>query len=409
MKLLLPIIFLLFFVQCTQKQTTDQELNNKIQVAVFDGHGGAQTCIWETVAAVKLDTDMSVRTITTADIANNVLDSLDAIIIPGGGGSRQFLNLSALNQQRIKDFVASGGGIVGICAGAYLLSNTPDYACMQLNGAQAIDIEHDNRGHGISKFTLTDEGKKIFPEIAKRDTLFVMYYEGPVFIKKENDTISYETLAIMESDVHEEGNAPKNMTNNKPFFITNSYGKGRIFSSIAHPEATPGMMWMIPRMVRWTLNIPIKEYKSEVVNPDIFNREILMSISDLKQESASQSNRFIIFYLRSAGSDFSLGTINYFSCNDLPWFPLFYQWNNKTVLLLPFGTHRGDSSDNRSLSGQRGHRGVDTGGGHHPIGIGTNISRKNKNGIRSHMEIHFPLLGGNCLRLYGYPFHRLWH
>ncbi|OQC37200.1 MAG: hypothetical protein BWX63_01237 [Bacteroidetes bacterium ADurb.Bin041] len=286
MKLLLPIIFLLFFVQCTQKQTTDQELNNKIQVAVFDGHGGAQTCIWETVAAVKLDTDMSVRTITTADIANNVLDSLDAIIIPGGGGSRQFLNLSALNQQRIKDFVASGGGIVGICAGAYLLSNTPDYACMQLNGAQAIDIEHDNRGHGMSKFTLTDEGKKIFPEIAKRDTLFVMYYEGPVFIKKENDTISYETLAIMESDVHEEGNAPKNMTNNKPFFITNSYGKGRIFSSIAHPEATPGMMWMIPRMVRWTLNIPIKEYKSEVVNPDIFNREILMSISDLKQESA---------------------------------------------------------------------------------------------------------------------------
>lgn len=286
MKLLLPIIFLLFFVQCTQKQTTDQELNNKIQVAVFDGHGGAQTCIWETVAAVKLDTDMSVRTITTADIANNVLDSLDAIIIPGGGGSRQFLNLSALNQQRIKDFVASGGGIVGICAGAYLLSNTPDYACMQLNGAQAIDIEHDNRGHGISKFTLTDEGKKIFPEIAKRDTLFVMYYEGPVFIKKENDTISYETLAIMESDVHEEGNAPKNKTNNKPFFITNSYGKGRIFSSIAHPEATPGMMWMIPRMVRWTLNLPIKEYKSEVVNPDIFNREILMSISDLKQESA---------------------------------------------------------------------------------------------------------------------------
>ena len=165
MKLLLPIIFLLFFVQCTQKQTTDQELNNKIQVAVFDGHGGAQTCIWETVAAVKLDTDMSVRTITTADIANNVLDSLDAIIIPGGGGSRQFLNLSALNQQRIKDFVASGGGIVGICAGAYLLSNTPDYACMQLNGAQAIDIEHDNRGHGISKFTLTDEGKRYFPRL----------------------------------------------------------------------------------------------------------------------------------------------------------------------------------------------------------------------------------------------------
>ncbi|HPX75111.1 MAG TPA: BPL-N domain-containing protein [Bacteroidales bacterium] len=286
MKLLLPIIFILFFVQCTRQHATNQEDKTKIQVAVFDGHGGSQTCIWEAVAAVKLDSEMNVRTITTADIANNVLDSLDAIIIPGGGGSRQFLNLNALNQQRIKDFVASGGGIVGICAGAYLLSNTPDYACVQMNGAQAIDIEHDNRGHGISKFTLTDEGKKIFPELANRDTLYVMYYEGPVFIKNENDTIEYKTLAIMESDVHEEGNAPANMTNNKPFFIINSFGKGRVFSSIAHPEATPGMMWMIPRMVRWTLDLPLKEYKSEIVNPDIFNQEILMSISDLKQESA---------------------------------------------------------------------------------------------------------------------------
>ena len=286
MRLLLPFIFLLFFVQCTQQQNTTQEQNNTIRVAVFNGHGGAQTCIWETVAALKLDPEMSVRTITTADIANNVLDSIDAIVIPGGGGSRQFLNLSALNQQRIKDFVVAGGGAVGICAGAYLFSNTPDYACMQLNGAQAIDIEHDNRGHGISKFTLTNEGKKIFPELANRDTLYVMYYEGPVFVKNESDTISYKTLAIMESDVHEEGNAPKNMTNNKPFFITNYYGKGRVFSSIAHPEATPGMIWMIPRMVRWTLNLQLKEYKSEVVNPGIFNREILMSVSDLKQESA---------------------------------------------------------------------------------------------------------------------------
>ena len=235
---------LMLFIQCTTPATekTSETQANKMRVAVFDGHGGAQTCIREAVAAIKLDAEMEVRTITTADIANNVLDSLDAIIIPGGGGSRQYLNLGNKNQQRIKDFVARGGGAVGICAGAYLFSNTPEYACMQLNGAQAIDIEHDNRGHGIAKFTLTDEGKKLFPEVAERDTLFVMYYEGPVFIPAESDSIQYETLAIMESDVHEEGNAPKNMTNNKPFFITNEYGKGRVFSCIAHPEATPGMM-----------------------------------------------------------------------------------------------------------------------------------------------------------------------
>jgi hypothetical protein len=156
---------------------------------------------------------------------------------------------------------------------------------MQLNGAQAIDIEHDNRGHGIAKFTLTEAGKALFPEVADRDTLFVMYYEGPVFVPREGSEIQYETLAIMESDVHEEGNAPANMTNNKPFFTINQYGEGRVFSCIAHPEATPGMMWMIPRMVRWTLDKPILEYAENVMDPDIFNKEILMSYADLRQES----------------------------------------------------------------------------------------------------------------------------
>lgn len=271
---------LLLFIQCTSATQTD-----KMRVAVFDGHGGAQTCIWEAVAAIKLDAEMEVRTITSADIANNVLDSLDAIIIPGGGGSRQYLNLGNENQRRIKDFVARGGGAVGICAGAYLFSDTPEYSCMQLNGAQAIDIEHDNRGHGMAKFTLTEEGKEFFPEVAERDTLYVMYYEGPVFVPREGADIQYETLAIMESDVHEQGDAPKNMTNNKPFFIGNKYGEGRVFSCIAHPEATPGMMWMIPRMVRWTLDKPIAGYAENVIDPTIFNKEILMSIADLRQES----------------------------------------------------------------------------------------------------------------------------
>ena len=60
-------------------------------------------------------------------------------------------------------------GAVGICAGAYLFTDTPGYACMHINGGKAIDIEHDNRGHGISAFSLTAEGKKLFPELAKRE------------------------------------------------------------------------------------------------------------------------------------------------------------------------------------------------------------------------------------------------
>ena len=259
-------------------------VGNKVRVGVFQGNGGAQTCIWETIASIQLDPDMTVRTITTGDIANGVLKDLDAIIIPGGEGTTQYMNLGEENMERIRNFIRSGKGAVGICAGAYLFTDTPGYACMHINGGKAIDIEHDNRGHGISAFSLTAEGRKLFPELANRDRSYVMYYEGPVLVKSDSVPLPYTVMAMMETDVHEEGNAPANMTNNRPFFIANEYGKGRVFSSISHPEATPGMMWMIPRMVRWTLRMPVVAYSKRVVNPDLYNREILMTKDDLRKE-----------------------------------------------------------------------------------------------------------------------------
>ena len=60
------------------------------------------------------------------------------------------MNLGEENMERIRNFIRSGKGAVGICAGAYLFTDTPGYACMHINGGKAIDIEHDNRGHGIS-------------------------------------------------------------------------------------------------------------------------------------------------------------------------------------------------------------------------------------------------------------------
>ena len=74
----------------------------RIRVGVFDGYGGAQTCVWEAVEAVKVDPAMEVETVTPSQIASRALDRLDVLIIPGGGGSRQFLTLGAENHERIR-------------------------------------------------------------------------------------------------------------------------------------------------------------------------------------------------------------------------------------------------------------------------------------------------------------------
>ena len=287
MKNIILVLFTLIFVgySCNSNQTQTPVLSESIaKIGVFDGYGASQSCVWETAEAIKIDDGMEVRIITTSDIANGCLDSLDAIIFPGGSGSRQYLNLGHKNHDRIRNFVANGGGALGICAGAYLFTNTPDYASLSISGAEAIDIEHDNRGHGLSKITLSDEGKILFPELADRDTSYVMYFEGPVIINAD-DTINYTSFGTMESDVHEEGNAPANMTNGKPFFIGNRYGKGKVFSSVGHPEYTPGMHWIIPRIVRWTLDMDYVSYSDNAVRPTIFEKEMLFSKEMLKRES----------------------------------------------------------------------------------------------------------------------------
>ena len=153
MKYLIVFTLAILCYSCNNNQVQPTNIDEgKVRVGIFEGHGGSQTCVWETIEAVRLDKDMAPRAISTSDIANGCLDSLDAIIIPGGGGSRQYLNLGHENHDRIRNFVANGGGAVGICAGAYLFSNTPGYASIAINGAEAIDIEHDNRGHGLAKY-----------------------------------------------------------------------------------------------------------------------------------------------------------------------------------------------------------------------------------------------------------------
>lgn len=259
----------------TMEQATP---NEKIRVAVFKGHGGSETCVWEAVAAVGMDRSLECRTITTSEIARGDLSEVDVLIVPGGGGSTQYLNMGTSGCDAVKTFVRNGGGCIGICAGAYLITETPGYASLAMSGAEAHDIEHDNRGRGIAKVSLTEEGKALFPEVASLDTLYIMYYEGPVVLPREGSDIHYTSYATMESDVHVEGNAPSGMTNGKSFLYISDYGDGKTASVVGHPEATPGMQWMISRLVHKVSPRKVEsDLPEKFIDPHKFDREILMT------------------------------------------------------------------------------------------------------------------------------------
>jgi len=285
----LLIICISILSACTQKQT--EENKNIIRVGIFDTNGDSPGCIVDAYEALRIDAEIKPEIISAATIMSDDILNFDLILFPGGSGKAETSRLGDLGQERIKELVSEHGkSVIGICAGAYILTQTEGYPSLDLSGMQATDIEHDHRGHGIIKFSLTEKGAKIYPELAERELSYMQYYEGPVLIPVENANYQTQSLATMLSDVHTVEGTPSNMTNNKPFIIISEVGKGNTASFVGHPETTPGMRWMIPRMVRHLLNKELVTYSDAVVRPEIYKNEILFTDEILDLQSKYYSN-----------------------------------------------------------------------------------------------------------------------
>ena len=282
------LLYIASFALLAACQTNSIESNdNTIHVGVFDKNGDSPDCITDAVEACRIDSGISVRVISAADIMGGAADDIDVFLFPGGSGRSETGSLGLMGQQKIIDLVKGGKGVVGICAGAYILSETPNYPSLALSGAEAIDIEHDHRGHGLVKFSLTEAGKKIFPELSDSAIYYSLYYEGPVLVPATNSKYKYSELATMQSDVHTVAGTPANMTNNRPFVIVTDVEKGKSVSIVGHPEATQGMRWMIPRLVRLVAGKELISYSANVMRPAIHTKEILFTDSLLaKQDEA---------------------------------------------------------------------------------------------------------------------------
>ncbi len=273
-------IILLFLAGCSNRE----EQASAIRAGVFSGNGASAVCVTETMEALKIDKDIVPRIVTAADIAGGALEELDVILFPGGSGSKEANSLGARGMQQVRDFVMKEGkGVVGICAGAYLLSDTPDYPCLHLSGLRAIDREHDARGGALAAVIPEKSFREIFPALQGYDSVFIQYNEGPMLVPA-GDEVPYTVLAVMQTDVHAKTGAPAGMTPGKPYLITSRPGKGRAFLSVGHPESTPGMRWIVPRMVRWVTNEEMIPYPDAVVRPQREDHSIVFDAAYRSKE-----------------------------------------------------------------------------------------------------------------------------
>jgi putative intracellular protease/amidase len=282
-------IFGIFVVVTTSFDFTTSKVKkttpNKIKVAVFKGNGAGDVSVVETLEALRIDSWIEASTITSVEISEGKLDQFDALIFPGGSGSTQLLELGENGKQKVLQFVKiQGKGVVGICAGAYLLSSTEGYPNLALASSIHLDRDHYNRGRGLVEFKTTTEGDLIFPEL-KNQRAFMQYYDGPVLWYDSNlSHPNYTEMGKFISDIHPDDKAPSGITPGKSFILAQSVEKGRVFLMAGHPESTPGLRWMVPRMVRWTCNQPLISYHSNWVRPQFKTQEVFFDRDWVKSE-----------------------------------------------------------------------------------------------------------------------------
>ncbi len=265
------------FFSCSQAELSDTEENTeqKIVVGVFDGDGASVTCVLETMEALKIDSGIAPSVIHASDMVAGKLDAYDAIIFPGGSGSKELNNLGKLAQEAVRSFAKQENkAVIGICAGGYLLSSTPTYPSLAMASAKNIDRAHYARGRGLVEFTLNEKGEELFPELVGQ-SLFLQYYDGPILAPVDSLQMTYTELGRYKTDIHPNVGIPSGITPGKTFLLIEKYGKGAISIVAGHPEATPGMRWMVPRMVRFSTNNERISYDSKWVKPELNDSAIL--------------------------------------------------------------------------------------------------------------------------------------
>lgn len=218
------------------------------RIAVYDASGTGGRGVKEIHRLLRDKAALDAEPIGALEIRHGGLDRYDAVIFPGGSGSRQAKALGRRGTEAVRRFVASGGGYVGICAGAYLAARNYSWSLAILD-AKVIDRKHWRRGTGSVRLELTDAGQAFLGAPARTAT--VRYANGPIYWPAGDPAIpDYTPLATFASEIAKHG-APTGVMIGTTAGARGRYGDGRVICWSPHPELTKGLGRWLVRTATW--------------------------------------------------------------------------------------------------------------------------------------------------------------
>jgi glutamine amidotransferase-like uncharacterized protein len=222
----------------------------EIRVAFFNTYGTGWSSAFKVERCLTTDARFVCRRITATEIMAGALEPFDVVVFPGGTGSGSAKTLTAKGREKVRQFVADGGGYFGVCAGAYLATTCYSWSIGILD-AKVVDSAHWARGRGTVRLTTTKTGRRLFEE--KRESVLVRYGQGPLLAPGgRKDLDDYETLAVYATEIAKNG-APKGVMKGTPAIVRARFGKGRVIAVSPHPEDSRdvALRGWVRRSVAW--------------------------------------------------------------------------------------------------------------------------------------------------------------
>ena len=231
----------------------------RVNVALFDGEGASSNGLKNLTRVVGGEEDLSVTRVGPADMQPEILRQFHVVLFPGGSGSRQGKAIGKTGREAVRGFAQTGGGIVGVCAGAYLCSSHYDWSLHVINTAvfnKTVEIP----GVGRKSMWFRGGPQDVDMELAaaaesvlgRAGDVKVRFQNGPIISPgKDTDLPDYTPLAWFRSEVVRYDPQKGTMVDT-PAIVSAPFGDGRILSVSPHPEATPGLEPLIVRGIRWS-------------------------------------------------------------------------------------------------------------------------------------------------------------
>jgi len=175
-------------------------------------------------------------------------DDYDVVIFPGGNSQAQATAIGEDGLAAIKEFVASGGGYIGTCAGAVLA-----ITYLRFYGDVPTKQPWD-RGAGNVEVEFTTSGLQDLRLNAKAHScLTVLYGQGPI-VAPESLPPTVRILANFRTEIHSKHtDQTKGAMVGTPAVTSTMYGKGRVLVNSPHPELTePSLPDLYYGFLAWT-------------------------------------------------------------------------------------------------------------------------------------------------------------